>query len=57
MDTKNSLVLGVHAIIGAGFMGLAALGLANGVEPAAAGLRFMIGVLVVALGYTVARIL
>jgi hypothetical protein len=57
MDRRALVVTGVHVVVGLAFVGLAIQGLRAGVEPAAAGLRFVLGVLVIGLGFAVARIL
>jgi hypothetical protein len=56
MDSRSKLVLGAHVVIGALFAGLGVLGLLQGAEPAGAGLRVLLGVLVVGLGFAVARL-
>jgi len=56
MDSKATLLLGVHAVVGAAFIGFGLFGLLQGAAPTAAGLRILLGVLVVGLGYSVARI-
>lgn len=56
MDTRAWVVVGIHAVIGVAFMAFGVLGLTSGAEPAAAGLRFVLGVLVFGLGFAVARL-
>lgn len=55
MNTRAKLVLGVHVVVGGLFAGLGVLGLVNGAAPAGAGLRFLMGALVVGLGFAIAR--
>lgn len=56
VETIPAAVFGVHAAIAGFFIVVAVAGLLDGAAPAAAGVRFVIGALVLALGIVVTRI-
>lgn len=57
MVSRSALLLGGHLVVGGALVGLGLVGLVTGGSLAAVGIRLLVGVLVLALGVTIARMM